>query len=145
MIHQVMHSGNIKTGKSTVINRDYIRLIISDTKQQGFTGLTLYLDGSFLTLYEGDIHTLELARQRYTNSSLYSNITTMFSRQIEKRAFSTYRLGLGRLDTSESIESLNGCFHLTAETLDDVIPSSIPNEFKILARTFARVNQIMAV
>lgn len=143
MIHQVMLSGNIKSQNSAVINQEDIQRILEHVRSRKYTGLTLYSQGSFLTLYEGDKDLIENSRQQYNDTDRYSNITTMFSRKIKERSFPNFRIGLGRYDTSENIEALDGCFQLSPEVLDRISPASLPNEFKVLTLTFARVNNLL--
>ncbi|RKQ71772.1 hypothetical protein DES40_1102 [Litorimonas taeanensis] len=144
MIHQVMHSGNIKSHNSALVTKDDVQRILNHVNERHFTGLTLYSDGSFLTLYEGDRDLIEESRLQYDNTDRYSKISTLFSRPVEKALFSDFKIGLGRYDTIENIESLKSCFRLCPESLELVIPDALPNEFKVLTRTFARVNNLMA-
>lgn len=145
MIHQVMLSGNMKTDVFTSLGQDDVQRIYDHVIGQGFTGMVIYTDGSFLTLYEGDKDAIERSRATYANTERYSNIITMLSRPIEKREFTDYKIGVGRQDFSEELRRLPYCFCLGHGALNNVFPASFPNEFQILIRTFARVNNLMAV
>jgi hypothetical protein len=145
MIHQVMLQGHIHSSVSPIISRDDIQRIFTHVEEKEFTGLTIYVDGSFLTLYEGDKASIEHSRAIYANTARYSNILTLFSNPIEKRDFADFRIGLGRNDCDQNVMDLPNCFCLGHQSLNSVFPASFPNEFQILIRTFARVNNLMAV
>ncbi len=142
MIHQVMLSGNIKSGMPFSLYETVLR-VFEHVDSQGYNGFTLYSDGSFLTLYEGQKDAIEASCDRYDNTDVYSNIITLFSRPVDNPEFNKFQLGLGRFDYSAQFESIPRCFNISQTSLDNIFPENLPQEFQVLIRTFSRVNMVM--
>lgn len=145
MLHQVMFSGNIKKGNSPIVKRDHAQRIVDHASQNGYNGFTVYIDGNYLTLYEGQIELIQKSIEYYADSKFYSKIMTMISRPVETHAFSGFKLCLRKIDSEDVIDIVDDCVTLTSDFFKTVLPRTTPTEYKTLLKTFARVNNMSSL
>ncbi len=142
MIHQVMFSGNVKKGNSPIIYTDDAQRVCGHAKDYGYTGFTVYIDGNYTTLYEGDLNSIQKSIDYYADSERYSKIITMISRPVETRDFIDFKLCLRKIDCKKVIGNVKNCFALTPEHFNEILSKTRPPEYKSLLKTFARVNNM---
>lgn len=144
MLHQVMFSGNVKKGNSPIISRDDAERVCDHAKACDYTGFTLYVDGNYITLYEGTLDKIQKSIDYYSDSMRYSKIMTMISRPVEQREFKDFTLCLRHIDSADAIRHVKNCQLLTSDISKRILPKSTPKEYKSLLKTFARVNNLRA-
>jgi len=145
MIHQVMMSGSLKKGVPKTFQMHDIKRIFQHVSDFQYTGLTLYTDGSYTTIYEGKLSLIEASILAYTDTPRYDNIMKLYSRAVEARSFQDFRIGLRGQDAGGGVLAMENCFGLQAETFKDAIPKTLPKEFVALFKSFARVNNLRGV
>ncbi len=142
MLHQVIFSGNIKKGNSPIISQDDAQRVCGHAAECDYTGFTVYIDGNYITLYEGNKDNIQKSIDYYANSKRYSKIITMLSRPVSQRDFPDFKLGLRKIDCKNVFGKVEHCFLLTPECFAAILPKSFPQDYKTLLRTFARVNNM---
>lgn len=145
MIHQVMMSGSLKKGVPTRIQKEDVERIFNHIDACHYTGQTVYIDGNFLTIYEGKLSLIEASRIAYDDTPRYDKIMPLLSRPIKTRSFSGFRIGLRSEDAVPEVFGMEHCFELQAETFQEALPDSLPKDFRALLKTFARVNNLRGV
>lgn len=137
-----MLSGNLKRGIPTLINKYDILRILTHVNSCGYTGLILYADGNFTSVYEGKLGLIDATRVAYTNTPRYDTIVKLITHPVKTRNFSKFRIGLCGRDTDQDVRTMDECFVINPENLQEAIPNDLSIEFKTLLKTFARVNNI---
>lgn len=145
MIHQVMMSGSLKKGVPTHIKKDDVERIFTHVETCNYTGQTLYIDGNFLTIYEGKLSLIEASRIAYDNTPRYDKIMPLLKRPVKSRSFSGFKIGLRAQDANSEVFRIENCFQLTADTFQKALPSTLSNDFLALLKTFARVNDLRKI
>lgn len=84
----------------------------SNNKIQGITGITLYKKGKFLQIIEGEKETVNLLFSLIYVDPRHTNITPIMERQISKREFFYWSMGIKDLEgfNFHSIEGYNPIF-----------------------------------
>lgn len=145
MIHQVMMSGSLKKGVPKIFQQNDIERIFQHVSDFKYTGLTLYTDGTYTTIYEGKLSLIEASILAYTDTPRYDNIMKLYSHPIEARSFHDFRIGLRGQDAGDGVLDMENCFGLQAETFKEALPGNLPKEFVALFKSFARVNNLRGV
>lgn len=142
MIQQVMLSGNLKRGIPIIFQKEDVCRVLAHIETCQYTGLTVYADGNFLTIYEGKPSLIEASRIAYANTTRYDEITTLISHPIETRHFSKFNIGLRHADAGKGVEDMEECFIIKENILNDFLPHTLSVEFKTLLKTFWQVNNL---
>lgn len=141
MIKQLIFSGNVSQNESIIIDPASIDRIYSACENLGITGLKLYTDGGYFFIAEGTPEAVETIKEGYAKHKKLANLIVLLENTVEHAEFEDFKICCRPRDAHANIPQ---CFTLDKEGLDIVLTSKASEMTKILVKTFAKVNNLLA-
>ena len=108
-------------------------------EENDVTGLTLFEEGSFLAMLEGEKARLLKIFDFCKDYKGLSEVTLIMQNSIPQREFDSFRIGASRNDFSKDIPQM---FKLDSQSYITAIPENVSPHLAMLTQSFARVNSI---
>lgn len=106
---------------------------------QGLTGVSLFNEGVFLTILEGETDETHAIFEAFKQDQRVSGVHLIMDNTVEEREFKDFRIGFSHADFSDTVPR---AFKLCGESYKKVLPKNPSPELEVLTKTFARVNAL---
>jgi len=140
VIHQIFFSGHVKKGANKAAVAADAEMACGLSEIHNVTGLTLFSDGTFITVIEGKEQDTMAVFETIKADKRFAQMQVIVSSSRSTEEFKDYKIGFRDNDFSDSVPQ---SFRITAKSFKDALPPNPSAEFKILIRTFLRVNNFL--
>lgn len=141
MTFQVVLSGYVIKNIPKVLEPETVTRLNDYCVEHGITGLKLYTDGSFMSIFEGSEAAIRELINRYNKNQRISGVTILFEGFNDQAAFSDFKIGF-REDEGPALTPSS--FSLDANSFEKVMPPRADLWVKSLTNAFARINNVVA-
>ena len=136
MISQIVISGFRK--KAAAMNTQELSFTLKGCKSANITGVSLYAEGVFLNVMEGQEAQTSAIYKAFQKDSRFSEVTIILEKNIDVREFDDYRIGVTDIDVNEKILQT---FHLTPNSCE-FFSKKLSSDIAALIAAFAKVNAL---
>ena len=137
MINQIFFSGSVHRLANKIAVADDAAMAVALCKDYNLTGLTLFTDGTFMSVLEGrECDTLTVFKL-VKDDPRFTHTNVVMEHGRERAEFTSYRIGFKDADFSNEVPS---AFKLESATFAQALPQNPSPALRILTQTFARVN-----
>lgn len=138
MISQMFFSGFRKL-KDAEIDVSEAKLACDVCSSKHLTGVSLFKEGVFLTILEGDKNETKEIFEAFKRDQRISGINLIMDNMVDQREFEDFSIGFSHVDFSDDVPK---AFKLNCESYKKVLPKNPSPELAVLTKTFARVNAL---
>ncbi|WP_418152016.1 BLUF domain-containing protein [Litorimonas sp. RW-G-Af-16] len=139
MVYQIYFSGHVCRESAAEPVAGDAMTAVKICKMYDVTGLTLFSEGSFMTVIEGPRTAVTAIYEFYRTDGRMSDVKVMVSRESDTREFNDFRIGFRHWDFSDAC---SGAFQLNERSLMSSLPTNPSTELRVLTNTFARVTAL---
>jgi len=139
VIHQIIFSGHVKKEADKVAIPADAEMACGLCVIHNVTGLTLFSDGTFMTVLEGNKQNTLDVFDVIKSDDRFAHTKVIMTNNLANSEFEDYKIGFRDNDFSDLVPQ---SFKLTADSFLRALPKAPSAELKILTRTFARVNNL---
>ena len=135
MFSQIVISGFRK--KETANNLQEISFALEACKTSKVTGISLYTEGVFLNVMEGNDAQTSAIFNAFQKDLRFSEVMIILKNNNPSREFDDYRTGVTEIDINDTIPHI---FHLNAGSYKRYLSKNVSSDIVTLIDAFARVN-----
>lgn len=139
-MHRIIFTGHVLASSDAVAMRADAELAVKQCAEHDLSGMTLYCQGSFISVLEGDVSPLQAILAFYQVDPRMGEVEAILDIPAKHREFPDYRIGFLR---ESFVPDVEGAFAITGPSLKAALSSVSDGEAKTLLRTFGLVNGLV--
>ena len=121
------------------MNNQELSLALEVCKFSKITGISLYTEGVFLNIMEGNEAQTAAIFNAFQKDTRFSEVRIIMKNNLAAREFDDYRIGVTEIDMEETSPQT---FHLNADNYKKHLSKNTSSEIVTLINAFARVNAL---
>ncbi len=100
-LKQIIYASSLAPGQDENCLEEILKTAVANNRKNGFTGLLLYVNRSFLQVLEGESTALDALFEKIRKDPRHTRPWTLSSALVAKREFADWSMGLARPDVAD--------------------------------------------
>lgn len=121
-VYQLIYHSQVTAPPTEAQLQDLLEQARTYNQQHQITGLLLYSDGCYVQVLEGLAHEVKALYARIQRDARHQQVTTVQAGPVERRRFTDWRMGFGRVaptEVNQALEALQPPLTLADQTVQD--------------------------